>query len=141
MTMRRLAITLLLGGCGSPAAPVAVHFSNSNASPTVGAGYNAGVGTATLMTDGSLKLDSVAGGAELLVTLDAPDAPGKVTIGERHLDVEYTLGPAGWASNSGSVTFNRLDPYDVTFDNLEMIKATDSATGAFFLSGEGTFKK
>ena len=66
-------------------------------------------------------------------------------LGERHLQVSYSLGSGttapGWALNGGSITFNSLDPYKVTFDNLEMVHATPGAVGTFTLSGSGTFTK
>ncbi len=138
----RYAVVLLLAlsGCGDTVAtaPVAIKFSNSNAMPGVGIGYNAPDGVATMTVDG-VMLDSKAGGAELLVLLDAPTT-GQVNIGEHHLDIEYSVGAAGWASNSGSVTFTSLAPYDVTFNNVEMIGATAAGTGAFFLNGSAVFK-
>jgi hypothetical protein len=142
VTRRALAVALALGAaaCGKPTAPIALHFVSSNASPGVGAGYNGEVGQAMVSTDGRLTLTSSAGGASLGVGLDKPSAPGKVMIGQAHIAVDYQLGQAGWSSNAGSVTFNTVDPYDITFDDLEMLSATPEAKGGFYLSGSGTFR-
>jgi hypothetical protein len=133
-------LALLLCGC-SAAAPVSVTFTMVSSTPNVGTGYQADQGIATISADGELTLTSTAGGATLLISLDPPTDPGQVNLGERHLDVEYQLGVAGWASNGGSVTFDSLDPWKVTFNGVQMIKAVNEATGSFTLDGTATFAK
>jgi hypothetical protein len=138
-----LLTALVLSGCGGGTYPITLDFSNSTTTPSVGSGYNAPVGT-VMDVPPAVVLTSSAGGANLRVSLDAPST-GEVSVGDRHLTLEYTLGTgtsaAGWASNAGSITITSLAPYDVTFQRVEMIAATPSATGAFFLSGTAKFSK
>jgi hypothetical protein len=140
------ALALPLGaGCGDTA-DVMVTFAGSSAMPDVGSGFVASRGTATVdATQGTLDLHAENTTAVLDISLDTPTLPGPVMLGERHLQVSYSLGSGatspGWALNGGSVTFQTLDPYKVTFDNLEMVHATPGATGTFTLSGSGTFTK
>jgi len=140
------ATLALACGCGNTAG-VAVTFSNvMGTTPQVGGGFAADRGTATIdATDGTLDLHAENGQAILDVTLDTPTMPGPVMFGERHLQVSYSLNtgsnPPGWASNGGGVTFESLDPYKVTFDNVAMLHATSGVQGTFTLSGSGTFTK
>lgn len=140
------ALALPLGaGCGNTAG-VVVSFAGSSAMPDVGGGFAASRGTATVdPTEGVLDLHAENGTGVLDISLDTPTLPGPVMLGERHLQVSYSLGSGttapGWALNGGSITFNSLDPYKVTFDNLEMVHATPGAVGTFTLSGSGTFTK
>jgi hypothetical protein len=142
---KKAILFVFLCGCSSASAPVSVHFSGSNAMPAPGAGYNADVGTVGSNQDMQLVLDSKAGGAELKISVDKPTTTGAITIGNGHIDVEYTLSAGGptWVSNSGAVDFQTVDsPYMVTFDHVEMIgSAATGASGAFFLDGSGTFQK
>jgi len=134
---------LAVAGCSGGDFPIVATFTGSNATPAVGSGYSAPLGMATQVGD-VLTLTSTAGGATLLITLEVP-VLGQINVSERHLSVEYTLGTggsaAGWASNSGSITFETLDPFKVTFNKIEMIAATSGATGAFFLGGTASFAK
>jgi len=146
MTSRCCALALLLLGCGAPTAPVTVHFTMaSTAMPSPGTGYTGPTGTVGTNQDMQLVLDSKAGGAELKVSVDPPQQPGTITIGNAHVDVEYslTMGGPTWVSNAGSITFQTVtSPYGVTFDMLEMIgSAATGAQGTFTLAGTGQFTK
>jgi hypothetical protein len=135
---------LAVAGCGSSADfPITAKFSKSNTSPPVGVGYDAPIGQAVQTAD-QLTLTSTAGGATLLIALEVA-VLGQINVGERHLSVEYSLGTGGsavgWASDSGSITFETLDPYKVTFNEVRMINASGGATGAFTLDGTASFAK
>jgi hypothetical protein len=141
-----LALALLVAGCSSSSAPVTLHFSASNATPSPGSGYAAPTGTVGTNQDMQLVLDSQAGGAELKIAVDMPQMPSTIPVsGGIHLTVEYSTSPGGptFVSNSGSITFQTVTaPYNVTMDHLEMIgSAASGASGAFFIDGTGQYDK
>lgn len=136
-------LAFALAGCGNTAG-VAVTFQNPTmVMPDPGGGFAAMKGTATLGADNTLDLHAENGTAILDVSLDAPTMAGPVMVGERHLQVSYSIGTGstapGWASTAGGITFESLSPYQVRFDNVEMLHATPQSQGVFYLSGSGTF--
>jgi len=110
--------------------------------PSPGGGFDSA--TTTTMLDGiDLTLTSTTATARVDLQVEAPTMPMTVNVGERHLAVSYTLtgsGPnAAWASNSGSVVFESLSPWKVTFNRVEMIPAGGGSSGAFYLDGSAKF--
>lgn len=144
--LRLLSLTLLcllglLGMPGCSAGPgVAIDFQGSTAVPQVGTGYRADAGLAKDTANG-LELISAAGGATLTIVVEAPTQPMQVVVGERHLGVDYVVGSAGWSSNAGSVTFKTLNPYEVTFNAVQMVAAGAGSQGGFTLNGTAIFKR
>lgn len=135
----------LCAGCGNTAG-VTVTFSGAmGVSPAIGGGFAATTGTASVDADNVLDLHAENGQGILDVTLDSPTMPGPVMLGERHLEVSYSLNtganPPGWSSNGGGITLQSLNPYQITFDNVVMLHATPGVQGTFTLSGSGLFTK
>lgn len=139
MRLVSLLFLCLTAGCVEAASDIAIAFGSSTAKPNPGTGYRAGAGT---VTDdmGALTLTSSAGGATLTVTVEALTMPMTVKLGERHLAVDYNYGAAAWSSAGGSVTFESVAPYRVTFNDVEMVAATSEAEGGFVLSGTALFR-
>jgi hypothetical protein len=139
-------LALLIAGCGSSSAPVTLHFQDHPDMPPMpnpGSGYTAPTGTVGTNQDQQLVLDSTAGGAEFKISVDAPSQAGDITVGNAHLEVEYTLSPSGptFVSNLGTVTFNTItSPYSLTFTDLEVIgSGATGAAGVFRIDGTGQY--
>jgi hypothetical protein len=136
--MRVLSLLMLLAGCSS--APVELTFSGQTTTQ-VGSGYtNYSMGQAT-ESETELVLTSSAGGATLRLSVDPLKMPIEIKIGDSHLSIEYGLGASGWASNGGSITVSAINPYQVTFNSVEMRAASPGAKGVFVLSGNAGFTK
>ncbi len=135
--MRALPLLLVLGGCAPP--PVQLTFTGQTTTQ-VGVGYENTAAGVVSEVDGELVLTSMAGGAVFRIAVDPIRMPLTVNVGDSHLTVEYSVQSIGWASNSGSVTFSSLVPYQVTFNAMGMRPATSGAKGEFVLDGNATFR-
>jgi hypothetical protein len=149
--MRTLALcTLVVAGCGgSSAPPVSVEFSQAMGTPAgLGAGFASSEGVVT-MAQGMITLESHTIDGDLLVMCDNPNQPITIAIDEHFLQVNYTL-PDGsaWGSNlpandvAGTVQFETVSsPYKIKIKHMQMIAATTTTMGTFFIDGSGEFSE
>ena len=132
------------GGCLGQGGTVTLTFDQQSSVTPAITNFTSSNATAVDQSDGTIHFTATAAQGTLTMNVIGPLHTGDMIdmmVEHNYVSFDRAGSPAsGWSNNGGMVAVDAVNPYNLRFLAVPMLRGSGAAMGSFVIDGSGTFK-